>query len=338
MTSLLALATDFTQASPNSSGNKLGMKLAASGLFLPASVLVDEAGNTIDGAAAALAGTERGLVTRALNQSALGAAQTGSLTATGQSVTATALAAYGNVQITVHGTYGFTTTPPTYIIEGSDDSGTTWYAISAMREDSQQMENTGNLPANTIRSWIADIGGFDQVRIRTTAWGTPSGTATVRILPGGFLFAPAPTVTPAIKTYCAFGTQAVAGTVADTMMTLTPNRGGTNGSTGTSFAVTTGKRLKIIGITISARASAAVASWTSFRLRHLPTGAAINTSPIAWASDVGAPAQVIGAADELAAVFGADGPEFTGTDQIGISSISAATTVLNSVLVYGYEY
>lgn len=338
MTSLLAFGTDLVQASPDSTGKKLGFKLAGSGLYLPASVLVDDAGNTIDGATAALAGTERGLVTRTMVQSVLGTVATGNLTASAQSATATALAAFGNVQITVHGTYGFTTTPPTYIIEGSDDSGTTWYPISALREDTQQLENTGNLPANTLRSWIADIGGFDQVRVRLTAWGTPTGTVNVRILPGGMLFAPAPTVSPAIKTYAAFGAQAVAGTVADTMMTLTPNRGGTNGSTGTSFAVTTGKRLRITGITIAVRASAAVASWTRFLLRHNTAGAAINTSPIAWACDVGTPAQVIGATDEITVWFGTDGPEFNGTDQIGISSISAATTNLNDVLVYGYEY
>jgi hypothetical protein len=52
---------------PDSTGKPTGMvpvAVAGGTLYLPASVMVDAAGNTIDSAAAAPAGTERGLVTR----------------------------------------------------------------------------------------------------------------------------------------------------------------------------------------------------------------------------------------------------------------------------------
>lgn len=66
MTRLLALATDFVQPPAGELGTakKIAFALASSGLYVPASTLVDENGNTIDTAIAALAGTERGLVTR----------------------------------------------------------------------------------------------------------------------------------------------------------------------------------------------------------------------------------------------------------------------------------
>jgi hypothetical protein len=66
VTRLLAIANDFVQppAAELGTAKKIGFSLAASGLYIPASVLVDENGNTIDSAIAALAGAERGVVTR----------------------------------------------------------------------------------------------------------------------------------------------------------------------------------------------------------------------------------------------------------------------------------
>lgn len=338
MTSLLAAATDFAQASPDSSGKKLGMKLAASGLYLPASVIVDEAGNTIDGAVAGLAGTERGLVTRALAQVADGTAVTASITTATGVITATGLDAFGSCQIAVSGTYGFTTTPPTYIIEASPDAGTTWQNVAALREDNNQLELTGNLPANTLRSWLLDMHGFNQIRLRFTAWGTPTGTIAARVIPSGLPFQPAPAGQPTGKVYASFSAVIAAGVTTEGMFTLTPNRAGVNGSTGTSFAVTTGKRLRITHIVATVRSGAAAVQWARFLLRHNPSGAAIVTSPIVTVVEAGTAAAVSGNAQQAVIELGPDGPEFTGTDQIGISHIDSATTNLDSVYAYGYEY
>lgn len=61
--------TDFVQLPIDSSGKKTGMKAATIGgatIYLPASVLYDEAGNAIDSAASRLAGTERGIASRVI--------------------------------------------------------------------------------------------------------------------------------------------------------------------------------------------------------------------------------------------------------------------------------
>lgn len=68
MTRLLSAATDFVQppAAELGTAKKIAFAQAASGLYIPASTLVDENGNTLDTAAADPVGTERGLIVRTL--------------------------------------------------------------------------------------------------------------------------------------------------------------------------------------------------------------------------------------------------------------------------------
>lgn len=94
------------------------------------------------------------------------------------SVTATSLDGYGNVLISINGTYGTATA----IFEGSDDGGTTWYGISeADRTDSNIIESGYTSLTNTSRAWQISNPGWDSVRVRSTA--VASGTVNVRISP-----------------------------------------------------------------------------------------------------------------------------------------------------------
>lgn len=94
------------------------------------------------------------------------------------SVTAGSLDGYGNVLISINGTYGTATA----VFEGSDDGGTTWYGISeADRTDSNLIESGYTSLTNTIRAWQISNPGWDSIRVRSTA--VASGTVNVRISP-----------------------------------------------------------------------------------------------------------------------------------------------------------
>lgn len=94
------------------------------------------------------------------------------------SVTAGSLDGYGNVLISITGTYGTATA----VFEGSDDGGTTWYGISeADRTDSNVIESGYTSLTNTSRAWQISNPGWDSVRVRSTA--VASGTVNVRISP-----------------------------------------------------------------------------------------------------------------------------------------------------------
>lgn len=94
------------------------------------------------------------------------------------SVTASSLDGYGNVLISINGTYGTATA----VFEGSDDGGTTWYGISeADRTDSNLIESGYTSLTNTTRAWQISNPGWDSIRVRSTA--VTSGTVNVRISP-----------------------------------------------------------------------------------------------------------------------------------------------------------
>lgn len=91
------------------------------------------------------------------------------------SVTATGLDGYGNTLISINGTYGTATA----VFEGSDDGGTTWYAVQAARDNSNTIELGYTSLTNTSQTWQINNPGFDSLRVRSTA--VASGTVNVRL-------------------------------------------------------------------------------------------------------------------------------------------------------------
>lgn len=205
MTRILVQGTDQVQLPPDSTGRRAGFVKTAIGaagseLYLPTSVLVDDAGNTLDAAIASLAatGTERGLVVRAAGMTHMrGAAITGqSLAVTAATpVTGTGLdvSAAGNATFFVKNTVAGTgyTGAPVIVFEQSDDN-VQWAAMPVMRSDTGLVASTHTLPAGAANTSIAfDCGleGVNWVRVRVTTAQTANGM-TIVTAPGGLAFSP----------------------------------------------------------------------------------------------------------------------------------------------------
>lgn len=288
------------------------------------------------------AGTEYGLLTRSMMFGGGFAAQTGSLAAVTGSITATGLSTSGNITFTVSGTYSSSAPNIAYIFEASPDSGTTWAPVSALREDTGLSETTGQLASNTIRTWQFAMGGYDQFRFRVTTWAaTATGTLNGRFTPGGMFFEPSSMSVPSRGSRSMLSlasTAAIAGVTSEALVSLVPTIAGVAGSTNTSTTVTTGKVMRIVSMVCTVRASAAVASWARFTLRTNPSGSTTATSPVLSVVEVGTPAQVIGSTATSFITFPESGLEFTGLEQIGVSHIASATTVLENIVLQGFLF
>lgn len=186
----LAFGTDLVVLPTDGAGKKVGFLLASvsgGSLYLPASLLVDSAGNTIDAATASLAsgGSERGLVVRPagvtqtappVDVTASGAvsaasgvsisagAMSSSAPAANSSVSLTIPAGQNAVIVTVSGTYSLS-----WSVDGTND-GTNWFLLA------------GSIPGvgvATLNSTAQDVrvnaAGCSAVRVRCV--GYVSGTA-----------------------------------------------------------------------------------------------------------------------------------------------------------------
>lgn len=106
----------------------------------------------------------------------VGATVDGTITANAQTVYA-GVGGYGAALVSISGTYGSVAVA----FEASDDNGTTWTSVAAVRLDTMALETASGTLTNTTRAWVIPAGGFDLARARATAW--TSGTAAIRITP-----------------------------------------------------------------------------------------------------------------------------------------------------------
>lgn len=111
--------------------------------------------------------------------------QTGTITASAQSVTLTLSGATGAV-VLVRGTY----TALNGIFEASWDGGTTYFTVQAYRLDSNTIETTTGSISNTARGWRIGTRGATNLRLRSTAF--TSGTASVEVYAAYFEAEPIP--------------------------------------------------------------------------------------------------------------------------------------------------
>ena len=132
-------------------------------------------------------------------------------------------------------------------------------------------------------------------------------------------------------------TQAAASVVAEALLSLNVTRDGATAAAATTHTVTANKRLRLTSLTVTARASAAVASWARIAIRFNPSGAATASSTLMFAVEVGTPTATIGATETVTVPLDATF-EFVGANQIGVTHIGAATSVLETVSLNGYEY
>lgn len=112
-------------------------------------------------------------------------AVTGNITSNSSTVSVTTTDA-AVVGVTISGTYGGVN----MTFEGSDDGGTTWYAVQAVRMDSNTAETASGALTNTSRAWRLNCFTFNAVRVRATAW--TSGTAVIDLTPSPYAVEVAP--------------------------------------------------------------------------------------------------------------------------------------------------
>lgn len=126
----------------------------------------------------------------------------------------------------------------------------------------------------------------------------------------------------------------------EAMVTCTPSRDGVDGATGTSFTVTAGKRLVLLGMTVLTKNAAAGGQGVVCRIRINPSGAVVVTSPILSSLGAGSTLATTNAVGCTSVNLSQGYPgllEITGTFQVGISQIGTATAG-NDVVIWGYEY
>jgi hypothetical protein len=133
---------------------------------------------------------------------------------------------------------------------------------------------------------------------------------------------------------------AVATVTSEALITLTPYSDFTSASTGTSFGVTSGKRLRIQQIVVTVRATSTVNVGGIVRLRGLPTGATLVGSPVL--ASIGCMSSNLATAVIGNALTGKidfpDGFELSGSQTFGLTQLFSATTATIDVHIIGFEY
>jgi hypothetical protein len=126
----------------------------------------------------------------------------------------------------------------------------------------------------------------------------------------------------------------------EAMVTLTPSGDYVDGSTGTSFTVTGGKRLVALNVHCATRNAGAAVQGLVVRLRVSASGAVTTSSPVLAECAVGTSSATANVAVQSQAQVSQGWPtvvELTGTQQLGVSQIGTATAG-NDVVVVAYEY
>lgn len=142
------------------------------------------------------------------------------------------------------------------------------------------------------------------------------------------------------RTYLTLSATAAAGVTAETLFSMSENRGGTvTGSIG-SYTITSGKTLRIQNISVSVRAGAAAVPFSRVTLRSNTAGATTATSAVViQCPEVFGIAATTGVGGQMSMDI-PDGLEIAGngTVSIGLSHLDQATTNIINVTLTGYEY
>jgi hypothetical protein len=142
------------------------------------------------------------------------------------------------------------------------------------------------------------------------------------------------------RTYVTFTADAIAGVTTEALVSFTQNRQGTTTAAVTSYTVTSGKTLRIQSITAACQSGSALAEeWVRVKIRHNTAGATTATSALVYTVSCGTNVAAAAAVNNIHADI-PDGLEIygNGTQSIGVSHLSSATTNVESITLCGYEY
>lgn len=174
------MANGLVQVQPDSTGKKIQTfenTVGADVVEAQAVVPVDTAGAALVGqktmaASLPVAVASDNVLTIQGNQAAV---VTGSITTATSTVVVSAATNLNVATVTIHGTYAGVS----FVIEGSDDAGTTWYQLQGIDNATGQIVQTITPGTNATKSYDVTVGGYNQFRVRATAF--TSGTGNVRI-------------------------------------------------------------------------------------------------------------------------------------------------------------
>jgi hypothetical protein len=124
----------------------------------------------------------------------------------------------------------------------------------------------------------------------------------------------------------------------EAMLTLNVSRNGAATASGTSIAVTSGKRLRIIGVIAGVISTGASVISARVALRLNPSGAAITTSPIVAILPMSQQAAALAQAGNECVLMFSEAIEVSGTMQVGLSQVASATTGTVWASLIAYEY
>lgn len=189
------MADGVVQVAPDSTGKKVDaseLVVGSNTVERQRVVIGDDAaaGGLAAVKATAPTGTEQALVVRPIPsgtqtmQGVQDTATVGSITSATSVVGPLSVVQRNVVTISIMGTYAGVT----FIIEASDDGGTSWFPLQVIDNATGQAGSSWTPGTNAAASYDAAIGGYTHCRVRATAW--TSGTATVRLTAQSFAYDP----------------------------------------------------------------------------------------------------------------------------------------------------
>lgn len=134
---------------------------------------------------------------------------------------------------------------------------------------------------------------------------------------------------------------AIAGVTAVTteaLLTLAISRDGAGTSNATTIAVTSGKRLRIIGVIAGVISTAAAVISARVSLRMNPGGSVAANSPILAILPLSQQAAALAQAGDTCVLMFPEAIEISGTMQVGLSQIASVTSGTIWASLIGYEY
>lgn len=138
------------------------------------------------------------------------------------------------------------------------------------------------------------------------------------------------------RVLCTWIASALAGVTTEALISLTPYKDLVAGSAATTFAVTSGKRLRIQAIIVTWRNNTAVAGGVTVRFRML-AGTVLVTSPVHASLNATTALATIGSGGSAIVGF-PDGFELSGAMQFGLTQLAVGAVIGFDVQVIGYEY
>lgn len=253
----------------------------------------------------------------------------------------------GNVSFIVKNTAAGTgwTGSPVIAFEQSDDA-VSWTPLVTVRSDTSQVLSThvlGPGAANTSMVFDAALEGVAWVRARVLT-GTATGGLTVIVQPGGLPFTPTLALSPPQRTAVVlYGTALAVGTTnVDRLLTLSLQRGNAVVTTGTSYVIPAGKKLKVQALLFTQVGNTtATAASSVFRWRYEPDGSVTTAStPILLQTRLASPATSL--SFQQFNVPLAEGYEIAGDGVAGFGFTVTPTYTTNAptvdVQLIGYEY